>query len=166
MTAVAGRVADGMLCHSFTTDAYLRERTLPALRAARGSLDGFTLSLPVFVVLGADAQARAMAEAAVREQIAFYGSTPAYRPVLDLHGWGDLHETLNLMSRRQEWTEMGKLITDDVLAAFAVAGSPAELAAAIRERFGDVITRVSVYTPYRADAADLAAVTAALRDAS
>jgi probable F420-dependent oxidoreductase len=166
MTAVAGRVADGMLCHSFTTDAYLRERTLPALRAARGSLDGFTLSLPVFVVLGADAQARAMAEAAVREQIAFYGSTPAYRPVLDLHGWGDLHETLNLMSRRQEWTEMGKLITDDVLAAFAVAGSPAELAAAIRERFGDVITRISVYTPYRADAADLAAVTAALRDAS
>jgi len=165
MTAVAGRVADGMLCHSFTTQAYLRERTMPALRAARGSLDGFTLSLPVLVVLGADSAARAVAEAAVREQIAFYGSTPAYRPVLDLHGWGGLHETLNLMSRRQEWAEMGKTIGDDVLAAFAVAGSPAEVAAAIRDRFGDVITRVSVYTPYAADPADLAAVTAALRTA-
>jgi probable F420-dependent oxidoreductase len=163
MTAVAGRVADGMLCHSFTTEAYLRERTLPALRAARGNLDGFTLSLPVLVVLGADARARSAAEVAVREQIAFYGSTPAYRPVLDLHGWGSLHETLNLMSRRQEWTEMGKLITDDVLAAFAVAGPAAEVAAAIHARFGDVITRVSVYTPYPADPADVAAVTAALR---
>jgi probable F420-dependent oxidoreductase len=163
MTAVAGRVADGMLCHSFTTEAYLRERTLPALRAARGSLDGFTLSLPVLVVLGADARARAAAEAGVREQIAFYGSTPAYRPVLDLHGWGSLHETLNLMSRRQEWTEMGRLITDDVLEAFAVAGTPAEVAAAIRSRFGDAITRVSVYTPYSPDPEDLAAVTAALR---
>jgi len=163
MTAVAGRVADGLLCHSFTTEAYLRERTLPALRAARGNLDGFTLSLPVLVVLGADARARSAAEVAVREQIAFYGSTPAYRPVLDLHGWGSLHETLNLMSRRQEWTEMGKLITDDVLAAFAVAGPAAEVAAAIHARFGDVITRVSVYTPYPADPADVAAVTAALR---
>jgi probable F420-dependent oxidoreductase len=163
MTAVAGRVANGILCHSFTTETYLRERTLPALRAARGSLDGFTLSLPVLVILGADASARAVAEAAVREQIAFYGSTPAYRPVLDLHGWGSLHETLNLMSRRQEWTEMGTLITDDVLAAFAVAGTPAEVAAAIRDRFADVITRVSVYTPYAVDPADVAAITAALR---
>jgi probable F420-dependent oxidoreductase len=165
MTAVAGRVADGMLCHSFTTEAYLRERTLPALRASRasGNLDGFTLSLPVLVVLGAEAGARAAAEKAVREQIAFYGSTPSYRPVLDLHGWGDLHESLNLMSRRQEWAEMGSLITDDVLAAFAVAGTPADVAAAIRDRYGDLITRVSVYTPYSADPAEVAAVTAALR---
>jgi alkanesulfonate monooxygenase SsuD/methylene tetrahydromethanopterin reductase-like flavin-dependent oxidoreductase (luciferase family) len=83
MTKVAGRVADGMLCHSFTTEAYLRERTIPALRAVRGNLDGFELSLPVFVVLGGDDSVRAAAQAGVREQIAFYGSTPAYRPVLD-----------------------------------------------------------------------------------
>jgi hypothetical protein len=70
MTKVAGRVADGILCHSFTTEAYLRERTIPALRAARGNLDGFELSLPVFFVLGDDDDSSAAAEAGVREQIA------------------------------------------------------------------------------------------------
>ena len=163
MTAVAGRVADGMLCHGFTTEQYVRECTIPALRAARGSLDGFTLCQPVFAVIGSDPQTRAAAEVGVRRQIAFYGSTPSYRPVLDLHGWGELGERLNELSRRQEWAQMGDLITDDVLAAFAVSGSPAEAAAAIWQRFGDVSTRVSLYTPYAADPADIAATTAALR---
>jgi probable F420-dependent oxidoreductase len=163
MTGVAGRAADGMLCHSFTTEAYLRERTVPALRAARGDLDGFTLCLPALVVMGSDETTRAEAEAGVRAQIAFYGSTPSYRPVLDLHGWGELHERLNQLSRRQQWAEMGKLITDDVLSAFAVAGSPAQVAATLQQRFGDIIDRISLYTPYSADRAQLAAVTAALR---
>lgn len=165
MTGVAGRVADGMLCHSFTTEAYLRERTVPALRAARGDLDGFTLCLPALVVMGSDEKALAEAEAGVRAQIAFYGSTPSYRPVLDLHGWGELHERLNQLSRRQEWAEMGKLITDDVLSAFAVAGNPAQVAATLQARFGDIIDRISLYTPYAPDLAQLAAVTAALRAA-
>jgi probable F420-dependent oxidoreductase len=163
MTGVAGRVADGMLCHGFTTEQYVRERTIPALRAARGSLDGFTLCQPVLAVIGPDPQARAAAEAGVRRQIAFYGSTPAYRPVLELHGWAELAERLNLLSRRQEWVQMGELITDDVLDAFAVSGRPVEAAAAIRQRFGDIATRVSLYTPYTADPADIAATTAALR---
>jgi probable F420-dependent oxidoreductase len=165
MTKVAGRAADGMLCHSFTTEAYLRERTIPALLAARGNLDGFELSLPVFVVIDGDDGTRAAAELGVREQIAFYGSTPAYRPVLDLHGWGELHEQLNLLSRRQEWAAMGSLITDDVLNEFAVAGAPQQVAAAIQRRFGDMISRVSLYTPYRADPSAVAAVTASLRAA-
>jgi probable F420-dependent oxidoreductase len=163
MTAVAGRVADGMLCHGFTTEAYLRERTIPALRAARGSLGGFSLCLPVFAVLGSDPQQRAAAEAGVRRQIAFYGSTPAYRPVLELHGWAELGQQLNVLSRRQEWIQMGELIDDDVLDAFAVSGNPAEVAAGIGRRFGDIATRVSLYTPYRANPDDLAATAAALR---
>ena len=166
MTKVAGRVADGLLCHSFTTEAYLRERTIPALRAARGSLDGFELSLPVFVVIDGDDGSRTAAELGVREQIAFYGSTPAYRPVLDLHGWGELHEQLNMLSRRQEWAAMGSLITDDVLNEFAVAGDPQQVAVAIQRRFGDMISRVSLYTPYRADPSAVAAVTASLRAAN
>lgn len=166
MTKVAGRVADGLLCHSFTTEAYLRERTIPALRAARGSLDGFELSLPVFVVIDGGDGSKAAAERGVREQIAFYGSTPAYRPVLDLHGWGDLHEKLNLLSRRQEWAAMGSLITDDVLNEFAVAGDPQQVAGAIQRRFGDMISRVSLYAPYRADPSAVAAVTASLRTAN
>jgi probable F420-dependent oxidoreductase len=163
MTGVAARAADGMLCHSFTTETYLRERTLPALRAARGSLDGFTLSLPVFVVLGGDEKARAEAEAGVSRQIAFYGSTPAYKPVLELHGYGSLADQLNALSRQQAWDEMGGLIDDDVLGLFAVAGSPAEVATGIQARFGDVATRVSLYTPYRASPDDITAVVAGLR---
>jgi probable F420-dependent oxidoreductase len=166
MTGVAGRVADGMLCHGFTTEAYLRERTLPALRAARGNLDGFTLCLPVFAVMGTSPGSRAAAERGVRGQIAFYGSTPSYRPVLELHGWADLGDRLNTLSRRHEWAQMGDLITDDVLDAFAVSGTPAEVAAAIVARYGDVITRTSLYTPYRTDHADLLAVAAALRAAA
>jgi probable F420-dependent oxidoreductase len=163
MTAVAGRLADGMLCHGFTTEAYLRERTIPTLRAARGNLDGFTLCQPVFVVLGSDPQERAAAAAGVRRQVAFYGSTPAYRPVLELHGWGELGQQLNLLSRRQEWAQMGDLIADDVMDAFAVSGTPVEVAAAIRQRFGDVAARVSLYTPYAVDPDDVAATIAALR---
>jgi probable F420-dependent oxidoreductase len=162
MTGVAGRVADGMLCHSFTTEPYLRERTIPALRAARGTLDGFELTLPVFVVLGSDGKARAAAETGVREQIAFYGSTPAYRPVLELHGWGELHEQLNLLSRRQEWSAMGQLVSDEVLNAFAVAGDPAQVADQLLARFGDIVNRISIYTPYAPEAGPLTALTAAL----
>jgi probable F420-dependent oxidoreductase len=163
MTAVAGRVADGMLCHSFTTEAYLRERTLPALRSVRASLDDFTLCLPVFAAIADDDKSLAAARRAVRAQIAFYGSTPAYRTVLDLHGWGELAEKLNIASRRQEWAEMGDLITDQVLDAFAVSGTPADVAAAVLRRFGDVIDRISLYTPEPPGRAALSAVTEALR---
>ncbi len=163
MTGVAGRAADGMVCHSFTTETYLRERTLPALRAARGSLDRFTLCLPVLAAIGSDDKTRAEAETAVRAQIAFYGSTPSYRPVLELHGWGELHDQLNQLSRRQEWVAMGELINDDVLAAFAISGTPAEVAATVLQRFGDVIDRISLYTPHEPDRADRLAVAAALR---
>jgi probable F420-dependent oxidoreductase len=163
MTRVAGRVADGMLCHGFTTEAYLRERTVPALLAARGSLEGFVLSLPAFVVLGTDEKARAQAAAGVRAQIAFYGSTPAYRQVLELHGWGGLADQLNALSRQHAWAEMATLIGDDVLDAFAVAGTAPQVAAELRARFGDLITRISLYTPYPADPQEVAAVVAALR---
>jgi probable F420-dependent oxidoreductase len=160
---VAGRVADGILCHSFTTAAYLRERTLPAIRSTRDSLDGFDRVLSAMVVLGADEQERAHAEQAVRRQIAFYGSTPAYRPVLELHGWADLHERLNALSRRQAWDEMTDAIDDDVLDAFAVTGDAPTVAATLRTRFGDAVTRLSLYTPYPVDPGLTAQVAAALR---
>ncbi|GAA2639307.1 LLM class F420-dependent oxidoreductase [Paractinoplanes durhamensis] len=146
MTAAAGQVADGMLVHPLTSPDYLRERTLPILREARGgSLDGFQLGLSAFVVLGADEKARSEAERAVKGQIAFYASTPAYRPVLELHGWGELADQLNGLSRRQAWAEMSALITDDVLDTFAVAG---DVPRGLRDRFGETIDRISFYTPY------------------
>ena len=163
MTAVAARVADGLIVHPLTTETYLRERTIPALRGVRGTLDGFSLVLPALVVLGADRAARADADGAIRGQIAFYASTPAYRGVLDMHGWGELAERLNALSRRQAWDEMAAAIDDEVLDAFAVAGDAAEVARGLRARFGDIVDRISLYTPYPVDAAQLAAVAAALR---
>jgi probable F420-dependent oxidoreductase len=160
MTAVAGRVADGLLVHPLTSTAYLRERTLPALGATR---PGFVLGLSALVVLGADEQARRVADRAIRGQIAFYASTPAYRPVLEMHGWGELADRLNGLSRRQAWAEMAAEIDDEVLDTFAVAGDAATVARALRDRFGDVLGRISLYTPYAADPADLAAVREGLR---
>jgi probable F420-dependent oxidoreductase len=160
MTTVAGRVADGLLVHPLTSAAYLRERTVPALREAHGRpLDDFRLGLSAFVVLGADEAARSRAEQAVRGQIAFYASTPAYRPVLELHGWGELADKLNGLSRRQAWAEMTALIDDDVLDTFAVGG---DVARGLRERFAGLIDRISLYTPYEADPAAVAAVRTAL----
>ncbi|GHH49922.1 TIGR03617 family F420-dependent LLM class oxidoreductase [Lentzea cavernae] len=141
MTEVAGEVADGFLCHNFTTERYLREVTLPALERGRAkagkTLEGFEISGPVFAATN-DAEV-----ADVKRQIAFYGSTPAYKPVLELHGWGALHEELHRMSRRQQWAEMSELITDEVLAAFCVLGSPETVTAALLDRYGDVVTRIS-----------------------
>src|SRR3546814_10987261 len=92
MTEVAGEVGDGFLCHGFTTEPYLREVTLPALErgAAKSgrTLADIEISGPAFVVTGTTEEEMAASVQGTTQQIAFYGSTPAYRPVLELHGWG------------------------------------------------------------------------------
>jgi len=155
MTEVAGEVADGLLAHGFTTERYMREVTLPALDrglAASGrTLGQFQISYPAMIVTGNnDAEIEAAAEG-VKAQLAFYGSTPAYRPVLELHGWGDLQTELNALSKRGEWKEMADLISDDVVDAFAVVGPPAEVPGMLLARYGDMVTRISFYAPYRLD---------------
>lgn len=149
MAEVAGEVCDGLLVHPFTTARYLHEVGLPALE--RGAANAgktrsdLEVALPGFVVTGAtDAEAAASA-AAVRAQIAFYGSTPAYRPVLELHGWGELQAELHARSKRGEWTEMGELVDDEVLAAFAVVAPPERVADAVLERWGGLVDRFSFY---------------------
>ena len=126
MTEVAGEVADGLLAHAFTTERYLREVTLPALGrglAASGRTGPtIQISYPGMVVTGLDEEAVAASAAAARKQLAFYGSTPAYRPVLELHGWGDLQTELNTLSKRGAWDDMAALIDDEVLDTFAVVG--------------------------------------------
>jgi probable F420-dependent oxidoreductase len=154
MTEVVGEVCDGMLVHGFTTERYLREVTLPALargadRANRSTAE-VALSLPAFVVTGHDEATMAQAAAGVRAQIAFYGSTPAYKGVLDLHGWGDASGELNALSKQGRWDDMGAVIDDEMLDAFAVVAEPDRVAAEIRNRFGGVVDRVSFYAPYAA----------------
>ncbi|MFP5320803.1 MAG: LLM class F420-dependent oxidoreductase [Acidimicrobiia bacterium] len=155
MTEVAGEVCDGFFCHGFTTERYLREVTLPALeegrRKAGKTMDGFEICGPSFVVTGSTAEEMEAAKVGTRRQIAFYGSTPAYRPVLDLHGWGELQTELNVLSKEGRWEEMGTLIDDEILETFAVVGEPEEIGPELQKRYGDVISRISFYAPYAGD---------------
>jgi probable F420-dependent oxidoreductase len=155
MTEVAGEVCDGFLCHGFTTEKYLREVTIPALQRGREkagkTMEGFEIMGPSFVVTGGDEGEMEKAAAGTRQQIAFYGSTPAYRGVLDVHGWGGLQDELNTLSKQGKWVEMGSLIDDEVLNTFAVVGEPERIAPELHRRYGDVISRISFYAPYASD---------------
>jgi probable F420-dependent oxidoreductase len=164
MTAVAGEVADGFLCHGFTTERYLREVTMPALDR-HGRLEQLEVVGSPFVVTGRTEEELEAARRGVREQIAFYGSTPAYRAVLKLHGWDGLGDQLHEMSLQGRWQEMGTIIDDDVLNTFAVVTEPGAVAAELLRRYGDVMTRMSLYTPYALDPAVTAQIVAELRAA-
>ncbi len=147
MTEVAGEVADGMIVHAFTTEKYLRETTLPALERgfakAGKSRQDFEISYPVFVVTGQNEEELAQAEVATRKQIAFYGSTPAYKPVLESIGMGDIQAELNTMSKQGRWDDMGHLIDNNILQEFAVVGEPGQIAGQIKARYGDLVDRTS-----------------------
>ena len=156
MTEVAGETADVFLCHGFTTEKYLREETIPALErgAAKAgrSMDEITISGPSFIATGNDEQQLEAAKSGVKQQIAFYGSTPAYKPVFDCHGWGELQPELNGLSKQGKWVEMGNLIEDEILDAFCVVAEPERVASELKRRYDDVVHRVSFYAPYKSDA--------------
>ena len=147
MTEVAGEVADGIIIHAFTTEKYLREVTIPAiergLEKSGRSRDDFEISYPCFVITGRDEKELAEAKVATKLQIAFYGSTPAYKPVLESIGAGDLQGELNTMSKQGRWAEMGTLIDDEMMSAFAVEGEPDAIAENILSRYGDIVDRTS-----------------------
>jgi probable F420-dependent oxidoreductase len=168
MTEVAGEVCDGMLVHAFTTERYLREVTIPALERgfakAGRTRDGFEISYPTFVVTGTTEEARAAAATGTKQQIAFYGSTPAYRGVLEVHGWGEIGDELNTMSKRGLWVEMGDLITDEILDTFAVVAAPEDVAPTLRARYGPLVDRISFYTPYPLGSDESNAMIAALKE--
>ena len=156
MTMVGGEVADGLMLHALTSVDTLRDITLPALRKGlaaagrnRGDVD---LYAPVFVITGDNDEEIDRADQAVRLQLAFYASTPAYMPVLRHHGFGDLPGELNTLSKQGRWKDMGGLIGDDVLELFSVTGKPEELGTAVISRFGGLLDRVALYAPYRSTA--------------
>jgi probable F420-dependent oxidoreductase len=167
MTRVAGEMCDGFICHGFTTEKYLREVTLPALTKGRAiagkTMSDFEISGPLFVVTGRDEKEMARSAGATREQIAFYGSTPAYRSVLELHGWGGLQDELNTLSKQGRWSEMGSLIDDEVLNSFAVVAELEGIAPELSRRYGDIIDRLSFYAPGQSDPGQWSAVMTALK---
>ena len=169
MVRTAAEVADGLFVHPFTSERYLREQLSQWLdegreRADRPERTG--LALPVLVAVGQDEESLARATAAVRKQLAFYGSTPAYKVVLEHHGWGDLQPELNALSKQGRWDDMTALIDDEVVDAFAVRGDAATVGAEIARRFGGLLTRCSIYTPnYSAPQEVLAELMDSIRNA-
>ena len=167
MTEMVGEVADGLLAHAFTTQRYLQEVTVPTLtrgldRAGRSRTD-IQLACPVFVVTGRDEAEVAAAAGGTRKQIAFYASTPAYRAVLELHGWGDLQTELHRLSRDGRWDQMGDLIDDTILSAFAVVAPLDGVVPGIRQRCAGLIDLVLVGFPPTVDDATVAELVADLR---
>jgi alkanesulfonate monooxygenase SsuD/methylene tetrahydromethanopterin reductase-like flavin-dependent oxidoreductase (luciferase family) len=141
--------------HGFSTERYLREATIPALergwaKAGRTG-EGFEITAPSFIVARDGEEELAAGIEQVRAQIGFYGSTPAYKPVLDLHGWGDLGEELKAMTKRGEWDQLASIVPDEVLRTFAVVGTPEEAIAEIKRRYGDICTRITLTVPDERD---------------
>ncbi len=148
MTEVVGEVADGLFVHPFHTRRSAEEITLPAIDRGlatagreRGDLE---ISCQMILVTGADEEQFVAARNGARAQISFYGSTPAYRPVLECHGRGELQDELNRLSKQGKWLEMAGLIDDDLLNEIAVVAARDEVAAKVRARCGDWASRVSL----------------------
>ncbi len=171
MTRAAGEVADGLLVMPFHSHRHVRERTLPALEeglAARGPgrpRADFRLYPQAIVAMGSTPEEQAAADRGVGGLLAFYGSTPAYRSVLEVEGWGDLQPELNVLSKTGAVAEMMALVTTRHIETLAVRGTPSECAAELRRRFGDLAERVCCYFPgYDVAPAQLGELVAALRD--
>lgn len=167
MTRTAAEVADGLLVMPFHSHRHFRDRTLPAVDAGlavAGRTRGDLKILPqAIVAMGRTEAELAAASAGVRNLLAFYGSTPAYLPVLEVEGWDGLQPELNRRSKQGAWAEMAGLITDEMLETLAVRGTPEECAAEIGRRFGDVAGRVCCYFPgYDAPLDQVADLAAAL----
>ncbi|HWU20286.1 MAG TPA: TIGR03617 family F420-dependent LLM class oxidoreductase [Nocardioides sp.] len=168
MTRTAAEVADGLLVMPFNSDRHFRSRTLPAVAdglARAGRVPGDLAILPsVIVAMGRTEPELDAAMTGVRGLLAFYGSTPAYLPVLEAEGWGDLQPELNRLSKTGDVPSMLTLVTDAMVRTIAVAGTPEECAAEIRSRYADVADRVCCYFPgYDPPAEQIAALATALR---
>ena len=147
MTEIAGEVADGLIIHPFSNEKYIREVTLPAvekgLAKSGRSRDDFEIAYTPFIISGKDEQTFEAHKSAIKQRISFYGSTPAYKNVLGVHGWGDMQTELNVMSKQGKWQEMGDLITDEILHAFCVMDEPANIVAEMQNRYSDFTDRTS-----------------------
>ena len=156
MTKVAAEVADGMIAHPFSTERYLREVTLPAIEAGsaqRGMRDSqFELDYAPMIAAGDSDEAVSSAMRRVKERIAFYARTRAYRPVLELHGWGALQDELIALHRQHRDSETVALISDDILHEMALVGSYREVVRELRRRFSDIVARTGFNAPQVNDA--------------
>lgn len=151
MCEMTAEVADGILVMPFNSGRHFAERTIPALergleRSGR-SFDELEVILEVICAVGRTEEEIAAAAQGVRTLLAFYGSTPSYRPVLDVEGWGDLQPELNARSKQGDWKGMSELVHEDMLHTIAVVGTPSQVADEIVSRYGKYADRVCLYFP-------------------
>jgi probable F420-dependent oxidoreductase len=147
LARLAGEVAQGFHAHPFHTARYLREVILPAViqgvaNAGRNQAD-VKISTSAFIVTSPEE------EGFVRSQIAFYASTPSYRPVMQLHGWEETAHQLSGLAARAAWAEMPALITDHMLGEFALIATPANLPDALHTRYQGLVDRIGLYIPFK-----------------
>lgn len=152
MVEMAATVADGLLVMPFCTERFFTEHTLAAvdrgLATSGRTRSEFAIVCESIICCGRDEAEMAAAEEGVRMLLSFYGSTPAYRPVLEAHGWGDLQLELNAMTKANEWDRMPALIDDDMLRTLSIVGTPAQVARQLVDRFDGIAERVGFYFPY------------------
>ena len=167
LTRATAEHADGLLVMPFGSKRFLHHNTLPAVReglqASGRHIDDFAIIPEIIVSAGETDADRASADAGTRRLLAFYGSTPAYRPVLAAHGWEDLQPELNAMSKQGRWQEMGALIDDEIMHTIAACGTPAEIAAHIRDRVDGISDAVCLYQSGPIGLSTLAAIVDELR---
>ena len=147
MTEVAGEVADGLIIHPFSNEKYIREVTLLAIdrglaKSGRSRSD-FEISYTPFMVSGKDEATFEAEKVAAKNRISFYGSTPAYKQVLGVHGWGDLQIELNALSKQGQWAEMSNLISDEMLNTMGIMADPSAIVPEMKQRYGDFTDRTS-----------------------
>lgn len=169
MCEMTAEVADGILVMPFNSARHMQERTVPALqsglRKAGRTGEDFEVIAEIIVATGRNDAELAAAATGVRTLLGFYGSTPSYKPVLDVEGWGELQPRLNALSKQGDWKGMAELITDEMVSTISVWGTPKQVAAEVLERFGPYASRACLYFPGY-DIADetIAEVIAAIKD--
>ena len=155
MTKVAAEIADGMIMHPFSSAAYMRKVTIPAIKAglqtSGRTLKDFSLDYAPMIATGTNEEDLQKAIAVLRDRIAFYGCTKAYKPVLDLHGWGDLSDELIALNRQHKNAEMAALITDEMVQTIGITGSPVEVVDIMMQRFDGLVNRTGFSVPGLSD---------------
>jgi probable F420-dependent oxidoreductase len=153
MCKVAGEVCDGLHVHPFNSPKYLRELVHPWVEAGMAKSgrkrEDFVYTTSTFVVVGDTDEEIAKNRQSVKQQIAFYGSTRTYEPVLKTHGWEGVIPHLHRKSVEGDWKGMADLITDEMLDTYAITGTYATIGAKIRERYAGLLDRTGLYQPYQ-----------------
>jgi probable F420-dependent oxidoreductase len=146
---LAGELCEGFHVHPFHTPKYIAEFILPeiekGLQKGGRTRQDITLASSIFIIAGATPEERARSREGIRQQIAFYASTPTYHPVFEIHGWKDAAVELSSLAARGKWGEMPKLVSDEMLAVFAEEGSFAELPARLKARYNGLLDRIAYY---------------------